>query len=273
MKRHFTQLRTIVCQKIQKRLDTKEFRLRNFSVYMTTLFPPQECIPKTTDVSRIFTAITHNGLWDYLNYLPLERVASMYGGNDPDLKTKLEAYSHKLSGFKARTTVEDCMSSSPVTVTCDRFSSTLPRYDQHFRSELAVKFQVPNLPQSLSDTDGAWKSLSTNFRLPPSSAILDKTVEGSLHIKWLIPAFFVPQIMEMAEQPQIIELFREMKAELVTVDGACLYGEKEVIYFCVLYTCIHVSCVHVFGFAVCLSCHIALIMVLWSRANKHVTIA
>ena len=250
MKDHFTQLRTIVCQKIQKRLNTKEFQHKNFRVYITTLFPPQECIPKTTDVSRIFTAITHNGLWDYLNYLPLERVAYMCGGNDPDLKAKLEAYAHELYGFKARTTVQDCISSSPVTITGDRFSPTLLRYDKHFRSELAVKFQVPNPPQSLSDTDGAWKSLSRNFRLPPSSAILDKTVEGSLHIKWLIPAFFVPQIMEMAEQPEIIELFRDMKAGLVTVDGACLYGEQEVIYFCVLYTCIHVSCVHVLGFAV-----------------------
>ena len=183
---------------------------------------------------------------------------------------KTGSLQHELSGFKARTTVENCMSSSPVIVTGEQSSA---RSDNHFRSELAVKFQVPNPPQSLSYIDGAWKSLSTNFRLPLSSAILDKTVEGSLHIKWLIPAFFVPQIMEMAEQPQIIELFREMKARLVTVDGACLYGEQEVIYFCVLYTCIHVSCVHVLGFAVCLSCHMALIMVLWSRANKHVTIA
>ena len=159
----------------------------------------------------------------------------MFGGKDPDLKTKMKAYTHELNDFKARTKMV-----SIVTVTGDRSSPTLARNDKQFRSELTVKFKVPITAQSLSYVDKVYKSLSRRFLLPPSSAILDKTTEGPVSMTWLIPAFFVPQMMEMAEQPQIIELFGEMKAEMVSVDGACLYGEQEVIYLCMLYICIHV---------------------------------
>ena len=172
-------------------------------------------------------------MWDYLNYQPLERVAKMYGGKEPDLMAKLEAYIQHLVGYKMVVKMTDYFADVSITrgsATEDDDTSSPPpvRKDPDFRRKLEVKLNVPIKARSLKYIDEIWNSLSRVFRLPPSSAILDKIIEGSLHITWLIPAVFVPQMMEIAEQPKLIVYFRQMSIRLLTVDGACLYEEQEV---------------------------------------------
>ena len=245
MKDRFAQLQIAVIEKIQERVHAKEIKPKNFQVYMTNLFPPGECIPETTDISEVFTAITNNGLWDYLSYQPLVRVANMYGGKDPDLKEKLETYTKELNGYKLVTKMADHLTDVPVTSGSesedeDESSPTAVRKDRRFRRKLTVKLKIPVSELSLSYVDEIWSSLAKEFLLPPSSAILDKIIEGSLYITWLIPALLVPQMMEIAEQSKMSEFFRRMRIRKITVAGACLYEEQEVnCYLLCMCMCLH----------------------------------
>ena len=155
----------------------------------------------------------------------------------------LEAYIQEVNGFKLVTKMADYLSA--VTGSDEDTSSPHTRKDEHYRKELKLKLQIPVSAHSLSYVDEVWNSLAKQFLLPPSSAILDKIIEGSVYVTWLIPAFFVPQMMDMAEQPEVMEFFQEMKTDIATVDGAYLYGEQEVYLPPSMYGC---KCVTVHDF-------------------------
>ena len=147
----------------------------------------------------------------------------------------LGAYDQALIGYKVVAKMADHLSDVPIMSGSEsddeNESSPSPvRTDRNFRRKLTVKLKIPITTQSLAYVDDIWKSLATQFLLPPSSAILDEIVKGSLYITWLIPAVLVPQVMEIAEHSKMSEFFREMSIQMITVDGACLYEEQEVNY-------------------------------------------
>jgi len=93
-----------VCDKMLKNgVDIKKFRL-----FVVALFPPGDCIPSLpTNLSKIFEAITHHGLWDSLNYSPLVRIVKEFGAGDPQMEAWVKNYEKDLRSYTLLTRIED----------------------------------------------------------------------------------------------------------------------------------------------------------------------
>ena len=102
----FADLLTNVCSKMLK----KGVDIEKFLLFVAALFPPGDCIPSPpTNLTQVFDAITHHGLWDSLHYSPLVRIVRKFGAGDPEMEAWIQDYKKDLRSYTLLTTVEDCI--------------------------------------------------------------------------------------------------------------------------------------------------------------------
>jgi len=88
-------------------VDIEEFRL-----FVVAFFPPGDCIPQPpTNLTKVFEAITHHGLWDSLHYSPLVWIVRNFGASDPEMKAWIENYKKDLKAYTIVASIEDCIDS------------------------------------------------------------------------------------------------------------------------------------------------------------------
>ena len=203
------------------KLKTKELDLEMFHFFMVALFPPGTCIP-SSNIIKIFEAITRHGLWSYWHYTPVEKIVAEYAPNDDEMKGWLDKYKKELSGYKATTKIADAIELYSI----DEFEVDPSRRltvanDPDYLRQLSFKLKTLVTEKSLVYVDELWVSLAEYFLLPLLSALLDKIQSGCIEVSWLIPPHYVFQIISnLQENSSYLQSKGIVK---VILDGDCIY--------------------------------------------------
>ena len=233
----FSQLQVLVCSRIQQQLQANAISSDELVLYVKTLFSPGDCIPHTANVAELFIAITRNRFWNFMHCDKLAKVAGIFLGGDGEVKSQLMQYTQNLAKYKATTKMVDYVSiaSEPTDIgepeEIEELASSLrPACKDHrYFCDITVKIRVTVTTQSLSYIDELWGSLSTLFLIPPSTAILDKILTGSLYISWLIPSHCIPQVMEGVQRLETQTFFHQSGIVLFAVGGVRIYTEAATL--------------------------------------------
>ena len=211
------------------KLKTKELDLEIFHFFMVALFPPGTCIP-SSNIVKIFEAITSNGLWSYWHYTPVEKIVAEYAPKDDEMKGWLDKYKKELSGYKATTKIADAIELYSIDEFEDDPSRRLTMtYDPDYLQRLSLKLKTRVTEKSLDYVDDLWVSLAEYFLLPSLSVLLDKIQRGCIEVSWLIPPHYVFQIIgNLQENSSFLQSKGIVK---VLLDGDCVYdGARDEEY-------------------------------------------
>ena len=143
---------------LEKGIDTNEFRW-----FAVALFPPGDAIPPSpTNITRIFEAITHHGLWDSVHYSPLVHIVRKFGANDPEMKVMIQNYKKDL---RAYTVVAE------LDMEFDNYTDQSRMDRVRYPAEWGLDIRERAL-QHLADV---WKMFSVHYLLPdsPPTALMD----------------------------------------------------------------------------------------------------
>ena len=183
----------------------------------------------------IFDTITRARLWRYDHYGPLEELAEKFLPEDDEARVKVTEYKSQLSAFQATTSIIDFIKQNEQEDREEIPNRTFSpkKYNSHYQKltvELRLEREISEL--TLEYVDRLWKLLAKEFRLPPLTAIIDRIVEGSLKITWLLLPHIIEKIratyfksIEFFQQHNIIriDLYGDSDGELN------LYDEKSVV--------------------------------------------
>ena len=192
--------------------------MEGFRLYIKTLFPPGDFISKTDSITEIFSAITHNLLWDYFFYNPVEEICKKFGGKDSDLRKWISSYKSDLAGFKATTKIIDyireCKDGSDIADSKCSISQYKARYDPRYYRKLTTKLDVPITRKSLLYIDQFWKSISELFRLPSLPVLLESIHEGCTEITFMISAQIASEIESTIDLQALFKQFEVVQVLL-----------------------------------------------------------
>ena len=227
IKKKFTKLQQNACKVLQEKLSEKEIK-ENLRQSLIDLIPREfvECLPNSSDLMKIFQAMTRNDLWNYSNYFPLESLIEDFGG-DTDLITQVEQFKVDRSSFQIATKIKDYIpaAKSLLAESDEPVESAPTKRDRKYLWKLGVKLDERVADESLQYLDELWRSLAKTLLLPPVSLVLHAIVEKSILVVWLIPAELAPKAIEIAHRSA--EFFRSYPILSVTIGDECVY-EKEI---------------------------------------------
>ena len=188
-------------------------------------------IPKDNDLDTVFDAIKKARLWRYDHYGLLEELAEEFLPEDDPARVQVTEYKSQLTGFQATTRIIDFVKLNELE---DReeipgrvFSPK--RYNSHYQ-KLTVELELERDVLSeltLLFVDEIWRALIKEFRLPPLTAVMDKIVEGSLRITWLILPHIIDKIR--ATYFKSVEFFQ--LHNIISIDLYCDGGDAPGLTF------------------------------------------
>ena len=188
-------------------------------------------IPKEDDLDTIFDHIKEARLWRYDHCGLLEELAEEFLPEDDPTRAQVTEYKSQLTGFYATTRIIDFVKLNELEdreEIPDRLFSP-KKYNSHYQKltlELRLDRDVSEL--TLEYVDKLWKALAKEFHLPPLTAVMDKIVEGSLTITWLI----LPHITEKirAIYFKSVEFFQQHNIIGIKLyDGLNIYYEGTMV--------------------------------------------
>ena len=202
-----------VCDKMIKNgVNIKEFRF-----FVVALFPPGDCIPQfPADLTEVFEAITHHGLWDSIHYSPLVRIIRMFGAGDPEMEAWIREYRKDLRAYTIVTTIEDCIEYHLDTST-GQSQVDSAKYDPRYNCP--VDWKTDYVDHSLQHLTDVWEMFSEQYLVPdsPPTALLDRVRKGCVSVTWLVPSYLIPQLVERAQVDTTF--LRKHRILKVTVGG------------------------------------------------------
>ena len=214
----FTDFQTKVCDKLSKNgVSIEQFRL-----FVKNQFPPGDCVPPhPASLTDIFEAITHHGLWDYFHYSPLVRIAEKFGADDSEMKDWVQTYKNDLKAYQLVTTVEDYIEFYVDNV--DAPPAKKAKYDPCYCTP--VEWKTKFIDHSLQYLADVWDKFSTHYLMPdsPPTALLDSVRRGCFTMKWLVPSYLIPSLIERAKIDT--DFFQKHHILQVTVGDQCVYEE------------------------------------------------
>ena len=200
---------------IKNGIDVEEFRL-----FVAILFPPGDCIPQSpTDLTKVFEAITHHGLWDSLHYSPLVRIVQKFGASDPDMEAWIQNYKKDVKAYTIVTSIEDRIDACAHQSQVDSI-----KYDPRYNCPM--EWKVEFVDRSLQHLTDLWEIFSDRYLLPdsPPTALLDRVQNGCKSVTWLVPSNLIPQLIKMVRITTMF--FQKHRILQVTVKGEVVYEEE-----------------------------------------------
>ena len=198
--------------------------INTFRLFVVALFPPGRCIPPLpTNLTEIFDAITHHGLWDSLHYSPLVQIARTFGAGDPDMEAWIQKYMKDLKSYNLLTTVEDCIESELVA-SAEPPPANRAKYDPHYCCP--VEWKTDFIVHTLYYLADVWEMFSNHYFYPdrPATALLDRVYRGCISVVWLVPSYLIPQLLKRVQVDTTF--FRKHRILKVTVGGEVVYEEE-----------------------------------------------
>jgi hypothetical protein len=102
---------------------------------------------------------------------------------------------------------------------------------KHYR-KLTVKLEIPHTKMtqiSMTYVQDLWVSFADEFNIPSLTATIDKILEGSLKIVWLILPHFAELIRTSAHKS--VEFFHRHDIIFVAIDDCIVYDEELMVSF------------------------------------------
>ena len=174
---------------VRSALEKKRVKVKDVRQFFLSYFEGECTIPERASLSKIFESITSAKLWCYDHYDPLQRVAESFLPKHPAVGHVTE-YISKLAGFNITTSIIDFVNLSELEDSEeDNHPFSPKKYNRSYRKltvGLKLDRSVKLSELTLVKVDEIWKALQKKFNLPSLTAVVDKIVEGSLKITWLI---------------------------------------------------------------------------------------
>ena len=201
----------------------------NIRQFLVSFFQRDDCIPKSSDLTEIFNAISVAKLWHYDHYGPLKQLAESFLPEENPARKRITDYRSQLSGFYTTTKIIDFIDlSDSEDYPQQEFSPE--KYKPHYHKltltlKLDRKVKLSDL--TLKYVDTLWKALIEEFNLPPLTVVIDKIVKGSLIISWLIPQELASVILGFYSKA--IGFYEQQNIVQVKVDGKVLYDQNWIV--------------------------------------------
>ena len=203
--------------------------------FLVTYFEGECSIPEVPDFTKIFNAMTTTKLWRYDHYGALEELAESFLPEDDPARAQVTEYKSQLTGFQATTRIIDFVKLNELEdreeISCMFSPKKYNRHYQKLTVELRLERDISEL--TLLYAEKLWKALMKEFHLPPLTAVMDKIVEGSLSITWLILPHIVEKIR--ATYFKSVEFFQQrniIRIVLYSDDrdfGLLLYDDESMV--------------------------------------------
>ena len=206
--------------------------ISNVRDFLITFF---ECdFPETSNVKKLFTAITLKHLWDYHHYSPLERLINHFLPNDQEVRSLMKAYKARLSGFYLTTKLIDYieyqnLSADDSDEECDQPSPKLTT-KQYKKIKVVLQLERKISQISLDYVVKLWQSFAEEYEIPSLTAVIDRIVEGSLEIAWIVPQHIADVILPRSK------FFRSHGIVLVSIDDVIIYDKEQIVSTILLYS-------------------------------------
>ena len=188
----FSSLVLKVQSALQSQSDTST--LRDFLI---TFF---KCnFPETSDVKKLFAAVTLNDLWNYHHYSPLEQLIDQFLPSDKEVGSLMKEYKARLSGFYLTTKLIDYIEYQNLLADdsdeeCDEPSPKLTT-KQYKKVKVVLQLERKISQVSLDYIVKLWQSFAEEYEIPSLTAVIDRIVAGSLEVTWRVPQHIADAIL------------------------------------------------------------------------------
>lgn len=213
---------------VQSALEANHVKVEDVRKFVIEMFRcHDDCIPKT-NLSDIFNAVSVNNFWNYQHHSPLE---TLIRNLIPDHRSLMTQYKERLSGFYATTKLIEYIQEKYLQydsdTEIDSGTSSEKSYDTKQYRKLTVKLKMPErkLTQiSMIYVRDLWISFADEFNIPSLTAVIDKILEGSLEIVWLILPHLAESISMSAHKS--VEFFHRHDIIYVAIDDNIVYDAQ-----------------------------------------------
>ena len=216
----FSSLVLKVQSALQSQSDTST--LRDFLI---TFF---KCdFPETSDLKKLFVAITLNDLWNYHHYSPVENLIDQFLPTNEEVGSLMKTYKARLSGFYLTTKLINYieyqnLSADDSDEECDQPSPKLtPKQYKKVKVVLQLERKISQI--SLDYVVKLWQSFAEEYEIPSLTAVINRIVVGSLKVTWTVPQHIANAILPRAK------FFRSHGIVLVSIDDVIIYDEKQIV--------------------------------------------
>ena len=199
----FAKLLRNASSRLQSIINIDEFQL-----FVVSLFQPGDCIPDSVNVHGIFCAITKNGLWDCVNYFPLQQIIKEFAFEDVQMTEWLKQYEDARSGYMLCTKISDhigavAVSDSSDTDSDEQLKEKPAKYDPRYYRRLSLKVRAEVTEMSMQYVSELWESLASHYCLPSRAAILDSVHAKCILVTWLVPTKHTLELIEKAHADSV----------------------------------------------------------------------
>jgi hypothetical protein len=198
--------------------------VRNFII--RTVRCSSDCIPKS-NLSDIFNAVSVQNLWSYEHYYLLD---TLIRNLIPDHCSLMTEYKERFSGYYAAIKLIEYIRENTSLDYVSTCSEKMQYTRKHYR-KLTVKLKIPHKMTQISMTyvQDLWVSFADEFNIPSLTSTIDKILEGSLRIVWLILPHFAELIRTSAHKS--VEFFHQHDIIFVAIDDCIVYDEELMVSF------------------------------------------
>ena len=210
--------------KVQSALQSQS-DVSNVRDFLITFF---KCnFPETSDVKKLFAAVTLNDLWNYHHFSPLERLVNKFLPSDQEVGSLMKAYKARLSGFYLTTKLINYieyqnLSADDSDEECDQPTPKLtPKQYKKIKVVLQLERKISQV--SLDYVVKLWQSFAEEYEIPSLTAVIDRIVAGSLEVTWTVPQHIADAILPRSK------FFRSHGIVLVSIDDVIIYDEKQMV--------------------------------------------
>ena len=218
---HFGYLLT----EVQSALEFNHIKVEDVRTVLIAIFRRRDCLPQT-NLKDLFDAVTANRLWSYEHYAPLAALIERF---IPDHLCMMTKYKGDLSGFYTTTKLVEYMASRNIP--CDdndvdltqisRFQSS-PQIYKKLKVRLKIDRKISEL--TMEYVKRLWRSFVEEYDIPSLTAVIDRILEGSLEIVWLV----LPHVAEIiaASGHKSLPFFQKHKIIYLAIDDHVIYDHS-----------------------------------------------
>ena len=215
---------------VESALEANNYKAEDVRKFIIKMFHcSDDCIPKS-NLSDIFNAVSVNKFWSYEHHSPVE---TLIRNLIPDHRSLMTQYKERLAGFYLTTKLIEYIHEKSLD---DQYDSDMDERDisggkiqyttKQYR-RLTVKLNMPQRKMtqiSMIYIQDLWESFADEFNIPSLTAVIDKILEGSLEIVWLILPHFAELIETSAHKS--MEFFRRHDITYVAIEDRIIYDEE-----------------------------------------------
>ena len=212
-------------------METKPVKIDDVHQFLVASFQGDCSIPEVPDLTKLFNFVTEAKLWRYDHYVPLQQLTQQFLYDDEQIIKYVADYKNQLSGFNTTTKIVDFINLSELEEleednSQQRFSPE--KYIKKDYRTLKVKLKVKNITElTLGYVNILWQSFAEEFGLPSLTAVIDKIIDGSLVISWLILPHIADKIQ--ASSSKALRFYQRHGIIEVLIDDDALYREEWIV--------------------------------------------